>query len=446
MPKVVFSFDHEDYLVPETIDTAKHLADTLTKHGFRGAFCTVGERARFIQRLGRRDAIESLRKHGINQHSNRHSWQPTIVQDLEERDWDEGVRQFLANEGRAADSLREIFGVTTLPAAVPPGWQDCAPQGFYGYRLLGFQMIAGSFLSERPGQLLWYCNLLHQRYNFSLDGALRRLPLKGVIEEFEALLDEEYIVCGVHPTILYNAEFVDAHNRNRLALGPTHWEKPEPRPYINYRQSLENFEAFVRHVKSLPNCESVTYADLIAANPNPCPDFLSREQVRRLALVVANRTRPAGVRLNGHLLTPAEVFGALNWAVANPGGKAVPVRRLFGPTHEPQVAVSPVEMDRSRIRHAALQVERGLGSFLPAALPYDYPVSLGGHLRALGEYLNGERNTLTVRPLPNEPVEQDHPALAGIGYEGRWIWPAGFEGERLVKLGRLQAWTLKAAR
>jgi len=59
MPKVVFSFDHEDYLVPETIDTAKHLADTLTKHGFRGAFCTVGERARFIQRLGRRDAIES---------------------------------------------------------------------------------------------------------------------------------------------------------------------------------------------------------------------------------------------------------------------------------------------------------------------------------------------------------------------------------------------------
>ena len=98
------------------------------------------------------------------------------------------------------------------------------------------------------------------------------------------------------------------------------------------------------------------------------------------------------------------------------------------------------------MRNAALQVERDLESFLPATLPYDYPVSLGGHLRALGEYLNGERNTLTVRPLPNEPVEQDLPALAGIGYEGRWIWPPDFKGERLVKLGRLQAWTLKPAR
>jgi len=443
MSKVIISFDHEDYLVPETIDTAKFLADAMTRYGVRGAFCTVGERARFMRRLGRQDAIESLSRHEINQHSNRHSWQPTIVQDLEERDWDDGLRHFLANEGRAADTLRDIFGVNRLPAVVPPGWLDCAPQGFYGYRLLGFEMISGSFISEKPGQLLWYCNLIHQAHNFYLDDALRQLPLSGVIEDFESHLDEEYILCSLHPTILYNSEFIDERNRERLDQNPSSWEKPEPRPAIDYRQALENFEAFVRHVKSLSECETTTYEEIIQDNPNPCPAFLARDQVCRLAVVAADRSRPAGVRLNGYVLSAAEVFGALNWAVANPDGSAVPVRRLFGPQHPPQEAVSPVTAERDQVREAAARIERKLGDFLPACLPYDSPVSLGGHLRALGEYLNTNRGAITIQPLPNDPVEAEHPALADIGYEGKWIWPEDFKGERLVELGRLQSWTLK---
>lgn len=443
MPKIVFSFDHEDYLVPETIDTAKYLAETLTRHGVRGSFCTVGERARFLRRRGRQDAIDALRKHEVNLHSDRHSWQPTIAQMLEAHDWDRGLQRFLADEGRALRTLRETFRVTEIPAAVPPGWQDCAPQGFYGYDLLGIRMIAGSFLSDRPGELWWYCNLLHQRYNFSLDKALRRLPLKGVLEEFEKHLDEEYIVCGVHPTILYNAEFVDAANRDRLAHGPATWEKPTPRPELNYRQSLENFAAFVRHVAASPECEPVTYQDIIAATPNPAPAFLNRDEVRRLALVVANRRRPAGVVLEPGILSAAEVFGALNWAVAHPDGNSVPVRRLFGPKHAPQPATSPVTVHRDRLQELARRVEAEMEDFLPARLPYACPVSLGGHLRALADSLNSHRDTIVVQPLPNEPTEARHPALEGIAYQGRWIWPDEFTGARLVKLGRLQAWTLK---
>lgn len=443
MSKVIFTFDHEDYLVPETIDTAKFLADAMTRQGVRGAFCTVGERARFMRRMGRQDAIESLSLHEINQHSNRHSWYPTIVQDLEKRDWDDGLRHFLANEGQAADSLRDIFGVNRLPAACPPGWLDCAPQGFYGYRLLGFEMITGTFVSEKPGQLLWYCNLLHQLNNFSLDNALQQLPLKGIIENFESQLDEEYIICVVHPTILYNSDFIDNVNLKRLDQDPSNWEKPEPRPANDYRQMLENFEGFVRHVKSHPECETTTYAEIIQEHPNPCPDFLARDQVCRLAMEVADRSRPAGARLNGHILSAAEVFGVLNWAVANPDGNAVPVRRLFGPQDAPQAADSAVTTERDDLREAAARIEHMLGDFLPTHLPYDRPVSLGGHLRALGDTLATHSGDITIQPLPNDPVEADHPALADIGYEGKWIWPKDFKGERLLELARLQSWTLK---
>ena len=445
MPKVVFSFDHEDYFVPATVDTAKSLAESLSRYGIRGAFCTVGERARFMRRLGRQDAIEALKQHEINQHSNRHSWQPTIAQDLETRDWEDGVRHFLANEGFAADSLREIFGVDTLPAAVPPGWLDCAPQGFYGYRLLGFNMIAGSFISDKPGRLLWYCNLLHQRYNFKLDQSLLHLPLQGVIERFETLLGEEYIICGVHPTILYNSEFVDEVNRERLGAGPEAWDAPQPRPHADYRQCLEDFDAFARYVAERPDCETVTYADIVDAHPNPCPEFLSRDCVLDIAAICANREQAAGVQCNGHILSAAEVFGVLNWAVANPTGASVPVRRLFGP-RERRVRADPpvpVSLSRDQIRLAAERVERDLEDFMPTSLPYEHTVSFGGHIRALAESLSTGPGDLHVLPLPDEPVESEHPALEGIRYENIWIWPRDFTGSRLVELGRLQAWTLK---
>src|SRR5581483_3150792 len=66
---VILWFDTEDYLLPADDDAAKRLAEMLTARGIRATFKVVGEKARTLERRGRTDAIEALKKHCIGYHS-----------------------------------------------------------------------------------------------------------------------------------------------------------------------------------------------------------------------------------------------------------------------------------------------------------------------------------------------------------------------------------------
>ena len=74
---VVLWFDTEDYILPASDDAALHIATFLTHENIRGTFKVVGEKARTLERRGRTDVIEALKKHEIGYHSNYHSVQPT---------------------------------------------------------------------------------------------------------------------------------------------------------------------------------------------------------------------------------------------------------------------------------------------------------------------------------------------------------------------------------
>src|SRR6267378_4511196 len=62
---VVLWFDTEDYILPASDDAALHVARFLTHEGIRGTFKIVGEKARTLQKRGRHDVIEALKKHEI---------------------------------------------------------------------------------------------------------------------------------------------------------------------------------------------------------------------------------------------------------------------------------------------------------------------------------------------------------------------------------------------
>src|SRR5436309_5761844 len=74
---VVLWFDTEDYILPASDDAALHVAQFLTREGVRATFKVVGEKARTLERRGRTDVIEALKKHEIGYHSNFHSVQPS---------------------------------------------------------------------------------------------------------------------------------------------------------------------------------------------------------------------------------------------------------------------------------------------------------------------------------------------------------------------------------
>jgi hypothetical protein len=67
---VVLWFDTEDYIELTADDAALRIAKDLTAEGVRATFKVVGEKARVMEKRGRRDVIEALSQHGIGYHSN----------------------------------------------------------------------------------------------------------------------------------------------------------------------------------------------------------------------------------------------------------------------------------------------------------------------------------------------------------------------------------------
>src|SRR5262249_55479483 len=109
---VTLWFDTEDYVLPQSDDAAKRLAETLTRLGVRATFKIVGEKARTLERRGRKDVIAALKKHEIGYHSDTHSQQPTIAVYLQHTGWEDGAAEFYRREIQGVRDIERIFGVT----------------------------------------------------------------------------------------------------------------------------------------------------------------------------------------------------------------------------------------------------------------------------------------------------------------------------------------------
>src|SRR5207249_6572588 len=118
---VILWFDTEDYLLPADDDAAKRLAEMLSERKIRATFKLVGEKARVLEKRGRRDVIAALKKHDIGYHSDFHSVHPTPTEYLAECGWLDGVAEFARREGDGAADVRRIFGVKTLACYGQPG-------------------------------------------------------------------------------------------------------------------------------------------------------------------------------------------------------------------------------------------------------------------------------------------------------------------------------------
>src|SRR5436190_10621199 len=107
---VVLWFDTEDYMLPASDDAALRVADWLQKEGIRATFKVVGEKARTLEKRGRSDVVDALKKHEIGYHSNFHSTQPSPAMYLSALGWDEGVAEFDRREGQGFIDVKRILG------------------------------------------------------------------------------------------------------------------------------------------------------------------------------------------------------------------------------------------------------------------------------------------------------------------------------------------------
>ena len=124
---VILWFDTEDYLSPADDDACKRLAEMLTQRHIRATFKVVGEKARVLERRGRRDVIEALKKHDIGFHANFHSVHPAPTEYLADCGLLDGMAEFERREGGGAADVRRIFAKDTLVCYGQPG-SSWAPQ------------------------------------------------------------------------------------------------------------------------------------------------------------------------------------------------------------------------------------------------------------------------------------------------------------------------------
>ena len=138
----------------------------LTARHIRGTFKVVGEKARVLEKRGRRDVIDALRQHDIGYHSNFHSVHPAPTEYLADCGFLDGIEEFVRREGRGAADVRRIFNVPSLVCYGQPG-SSWAPQAIAALPQCGVSNDGIPCYLDSGGQVglggrpFWYCGALN---------------------------------------------------------------------------------------------------------------------------------------------------------------------------------------------------------------------------------------------------------------------------------------------
>jgi len=471
---VVLWFDTEDYILPQSDDAARRIADMLTALGVRATFKVVGEKGRTLERRGRQDVIQALSRHEIGYHANTHSQHPTVAEYESELDWEEGAAEFTRRERPGFDDLRRIFG--KAPTCYGQPGSSWAPQAFPALKSWGVRVYLDDARQVGlNGKPFWFGGLLNV-FNLKYGGDLRPNDdwsnLGQAKTNFEATYrelsrsDGGVVSIYFHPCEFIHREFWDAVNFARGANPPRgQWKLPAMKSPAEIERDFKYLQSLVSYMKSFPQVRFITASQALEAMPDLAQgrSFTPAE----VGAIAAQVTPEVSFQLHGdYALTASEVFALLNGFVADdvrnsskPAADHAQV--LQGTPYGPGQAADSAaggglnesgEVSWSQFSRTVLDVDSALKTSgqIPnvvwfgsrAASPQTYLVALASVARAL---VDGRTppDPVAIRPATVEAaryIADDSPAL--------WDWiifPPGFDAPQLIRLAKLQAWTLKPA-
>ncbi|MFO0927806.1 MAG: hypothetical protein U0736_12330 [Gemmataceae bacterium] len=461
---VVLWFDTEDYLLPASDDAALQVAEMLTRHGIRGTFKVVGEKARTLEARKRFDVIAALKKHEIGYHSNFHSVQPTPAMYASNLGWDEGVAEFERREGAGRLDVQRIFGVAPTCYG-QPGSSWC-PQSYGALKKWGMIYLdAGRHvaLDGQPCHFGGVLNLYQLTHTIRADLNKPELLEKANERFAEArralLADGGGIVSTVyHPCEWVHKQFWDGVNFSKGANPPrSAWKRPPQKSAEETKLSFRIFNDYLTFMKRFPEVQFITageaarlYADRARGKA------FSRSDLKAIAAEVGD-----DVTFQRHgdvTLSASEVFDLLTRFVAGHGAGAKAAAALeladtpLGPTGAVPTLKEPVITDASQFLRTAADVAdqvRKSGRVPSAVWLGSSAVPPEAYLRAVAAVA---ADLLTGKPMP-ERIEVRPARLAAAKYVSDddprlWGWvifPPGFRAPHLMDVAKRQAWTLKPA-
>lgn len=464
---VLIWFDTEDYILPQSDDAAKRLAAFLTQQGIQATFKVVGEKARVLEKRGRRDVIGALSQHEIGYHSNYHSQHPTVAEYESTLDWETGAEEFDRREHSGFDAVRRVFGKT--PTCYGQPGSSWAPQVFPTLLKWGIHVYLdeGSQVGLK-GKPFWYDGVLNI-FNTKEGEQLRPNDDWSDLTQAEAKFQDMYfnmsarrnggiISLYFHPCEFVHKEFWDAVNFANGANPPrSEWKLPPTKSPEQSEKAFKYFEDLVTFMKSFPKVQFITASQALQLFPDRAQKHVySTQEIANIAGQI-----DTGVTFqvdDDYNLSASEAFFLLNKFVASVVHKTVGEPLFldgtpYGPSSRSVELKEKIEVPWEQFARTVLDVadelqktdqipnEVWFGS--QAVPPESYLVALAQVTRTLN--LKSEPpETVVLAPAhlaAAQYVADDSPSLWG------WvIFPRGFAAPDMMSLAKLQAWTIKPAR
>ena len=461
---IVICFDVEDYTSPESAgmdDIPKWLAEIMTDEGVTGSFFVIGEKARMMEKRGRKDVIEAMARHDIGSHTNFGSIHPTVTEILEYASWDEGTAKMLKNETAGFDELERIFG--QRPATL------ARHGGSYGPQLTGAlsQLNAGYVYSpvSLPGHnAVWFCNALNfhgeGNYGFFDDAYYRDDLFNPMLEALDSIIPASIKDVDVmaffanHPSKVRSIQFWDFNYYKGANPGPDEWETPELRPLESMQTAQQNFRRLIQYLKNRDDIELTTFRDLTERFSYQ-KDVIGKDELELLASRVLKENKI----VTDESFSAAEIFSALAESLDHyHADQELPmqlkIKRPFGPLEMP-----PGTPEVDRIPAKGIFELSGMAqahivetNHLPAYLLYHGKKIGTGSLLALfsemylkiqGSELPDHFSTINFESYPSVNEKNIISEVAACR-----DWPVHREDldmSHLIEMTKLQLWTLKPA-
>jgi hypothetical protein len=464
---VLIWFDVEDYFSAESDDADMRAAEIASDAGVPVTVKVVGEKARALERNGRQDVIRALARHAVGYHSNWHSRPPTIAAYLADLEWEDGAREFEERERQGFEDVRRIFGQDPICFGQPgPSW---APQIYPALRKWNIPLYLdeAAHVGLPNEQPFWFQSMLHifnlrrnaikMEFGSTADLAQTCKLFEAACERISTNNGSGLISLYYHPQEFIYRGFSDEVNFGG-GTDPSScaWKKVEQRSSSEVRSAYQYYERLLQFMRSFHEVCFINARQALNLYAEPVvPSDASPQLVCELADKVQREItfHEAGE----YCLSAAETFALLvKWLAFR---LQLPVklsagmhRTIIGPTLDRiarpiEKAVAWAQFE-SAVHEVACFVEehRQIPSLVrigdQCSSPEDFLSNLGKVVGCLVKQgtapatLNWQRGTFTA----GEYAAQDSPEL--------WAWPIfpnNFRAPNLMRLARLQTWTIKPA-
>ena len=496
---VLFWFDVEDYITPESNIALGRLVDVFDQYEAKATFKLVGEKVRGLQRWAQAggspanggpgwspairggepadagagvpgwspavlesgsDILARVGMHDVGYHTDYHSRPPTIPEYLLGCEWEEGIIEFERRERGGLAALREAFGRTPSCYGQPGGaW---APHVYPVLRQWGIPVYldAGPWVSLN-GEPHRYCgilNLLGLKHTMSIGIGRGAAAVQDRLAQVQEIVSSLRHTGGVvslyaHECEFVTSEFWDAVNFRDGQDPPR--EQWQAAALVSPEESEERYRAmgaFLDALASMPEVELIVASEAnVLCSDRARGHGLTPEQIADLC-----EPMPDGIRhqhVDGAWLSPGEILSLAVRLVATKASTGEwPAELAFayvdGPSGFPHVEVHDRALRQEDLfgtclyESAAMDLHRHVPNEVQIGRTWLSPADLLATLGAvLPRWLRGD-------PV-DAPVVEGHLASAEyVADHVSWGWtifPAGFDGDALLGAANLQAWTLKPA-